>query len=337
MADLNGITTATGAAAIKAKIYSAQLREQLQPQLNAMNFVDVITGFPDGDSWYEAEIGNATMRDFNEGGTIAYDSLDIGSREFTINNYVSSAHKISEKFLQDSYLSAQIASKIPGLEARAIYVDLETKILANQAGQTLADENVIDGVKHRFVAGGPANADGTARYGTLVPEDFFYAGAGLTVHGYTANRIAIVPAWQEYEIPTNPDFMESLNFNPKWEGIVATGAVSGMKFVFNIAGFDVYTSNYTPVVTETIQSRAISTDVAAVNAGVAMLFSNEPGRRPWRLAWRMMPKMESDWDMDTREEKYVTVARYGVGAGDKANLFCVLCKNRATSTFTAQS
>lgn len=333
MADLNGITTATGAAAIKAKIYSAQLREQLQPALNAMQFVDVITGFPDGDSWYEAEIGNATMRDFKEGGTIAYDSLDIGSREFTINNYVSSGHKISEKFLQDSYLSAQIAAKIPGLEARAIYVDLETKILANQAGQTLNDENVIDGVKHRFVAGG----NSTPRYGTLVPEDFFYAGAGLTVHGYTANRIAIVPAWQEYVIPTNPDFMESLNFNPKWEGIVASGAVSGMKFVFNIAGFDVYTSNYTPVVTETIQAREGNTDVAAVKAGVAMLFSNEAGRRPWRLAWRMMPKMESAWDMDTREEKYVTVARYGIGAGDKANLFCILCANRATSTFTASA
>lgn len=333
MADLNGITTATGKAAIKAKIYSAQLREQLQPALNAMQFVDVITGFPDGDSWYEAEIGNATMRDFKEGGTIAYDSLDIGSREFTINNYVSSGHKISEKFLQDSYLSAQIAAKIPGLEARAIYVDLETKILANQAGQTVNDENVIDGVKHRFVAGG----NSTPRYGTLVPEDFFYAGAGLTVHGYTANRIAIVPAWQEYAIPTNPDFMESLNFNPKWEGIVATGAVSGMKFVFNIAGFDVYTSNYTPVVTEKIQSRASSTDVTATNAGVAMLFSNEAGRRPWRLAWRMMPKMESDWDMDTREEKYVTVARYGIGAGDKANLFCVLCANRADSTFTTSA
>jgi len=333
MADLNGITTATGKAAIKAKIYSAQLREQLQPALNAMNFVDVITGFPDGDSWYEAEIGNATMRDFQEGSTIAYDSLDIGSREFTINNYVSSGHKISEKFLQDSYLSSQIAAKIPGLEARAIYVDLETKILANQAGQTASDENVIDGVKHRFVAGGPTASGGTARYGTLVPEDFFYAGAGLTVHGYTASRVAIVPAWQEYAIPANPDFMESLNFNPKWEGIVATGAVSGMKFVFNIAGFDVYTSNYTPVVTETLESRAVDTDVTCTGAGVAMLFSNEPGRRPWRLAWRMMPKMESEWDMDTREEKYVTVARYGIGAGDKANLFCVLCANRAGSTF----
>ena len=333
MADLNGITTATGKAAIKAKIYSAQLREQLQPALNAMNFVDVITGFPDGDSWYEAEIGNATMRDFQEGSTIAYDSLDIGSREFTINNYVSSGHKISEKFLQDSYLSSQIAAKIPGLEARAIYVDLETKILANQAGQTASDENVIDGVKHRFVAGGATASGGTARYGTLVPEDFFYAGAGLTVHGYTASRVAIVPAWQEYAIPANPDFMESLNFNPKWEGIVATGAVSGMKFVFNIAGFDVYTSNYTPVVTETLESRAVATDVTCTNAGVAMLFSNEPGRRPWRLAWRMMPKMESEWDMDTREEKYVTVARYGIGTGDKANLFCILCANRAGSTF----
>ena len=110
-----------------------------------------------------------------------------------------------------------------------------------------------------------------------------------------------------------------------------------MKFVFNIAGFDVYTSNYTPVVTETIQAREGSTAVTATGAGVAMLFSNEAGRRPWRLAWRMMPKMESAWDMDTREEKYVTVARYGIGAGDKANLFCVLCANRATSTFTTSA
>lgn len=333
MADLNGITTSTAAAAIKAKIYSAQLREQLQPALNAMQFVDLITGFPDGESWYEAEIGNATMRDFEEGGTIAYDSLDIGSREFTINNYVSSAHKISEKFLQDSYLSAQVSAKIPALEARAIYVDLETKILANQAGQVAGNTNEIDGVKHRFIAGGANGEGGTAKHGTLCPEDFFYAGAGLTVHGYTANRIAIVPAWQEYAIPTNPAFMDSLNFNPKWEGIVASGAVSGMKFVFNIAGFDIYTSNYTPVVTETLPTRSTDTGVKATNAGVAMLFSNEAGRRPWRLAWRMMPKMESDWDMETREEKYVTVARYGIGAGDKANLFCVLCANRDTSTF----
>lgn len=329
MADLNGINTQDNAAAIKAVIYSGQLREQLQPMLIAMNYVDEIKDFPDGESWEDLEIGNATVRNLEEGAALVYDGIEITTRQFVITDYISSAHKVTEKFLQDSYLASQVMAKVPALEARAIYSDLEAKILANQGGQVGGNSAEMDGVRHRFVAG-----EGTTNlYGTLRPEDFFYAGAGLTRHGYTASRIAIVPAWQEYKIPTNPDLMKSLSFNPKFEGIVASGAVSGMHFVFNVAGFDVYTSNFTPVVSETLKPREGGTGVAATNAGVAMLFSNEPGRRPWRLAWRMMPKFEGKWEMDERCEKYATVARYGIGAGDKANLFCVLCANSSASTF----
>ena len=49
MADLNGINTRDQAAAIKAIVYSGALREALEPELVAMNYVDVISSFPDGD------------------------------------------------------------------------------------------------------------------------------------------------------------------------------------------------------------------------------------------------------------------------------------------------
>jgi hypothetical protein len=329
MSGLNGINTADNAAAIKAKIYSGQLREQLQPMLNAMNFVDEIKDFPDGDSWEDVEMGNATVRDYTENSKLVYDGIEITTRQFVITDYISSAHKVSEKFLQDSYLSAQVMAKVPGLEARAIYSDLEQKILANQAGQKAGETNTLDNIRHRFVAGEGA----TNVHGTLRPEDFFYVTAGLSKHGYTATRIAIVPAWQEYKIPTNAEFMKSISYSPMHERIVTAGAVSGMKFAFNVAGFDVYTSNFTPVVTETLETREADAKVNATNAGVAMLFSNEAGRRPWRMAWRMMPKFEGKWDMDERCEKYATVARYGIGAGDKANLFCVLCADSPASKF----
>ena len=64
MADLNGINTRDNAAAIRAKLYSGMLREQLEPELIAMNYVDVITDFPDGEKWEDVEIGNATVSDY---------------------------------------------------------------------------------------------------------------------------------------------------------------------------------------------------------------------------------------------------------------------------------
>ena len=40
---MTGINTRDNAAAIKATIYSGQLRAQLEPELIAMNYVDMIT------------------------------------------------------------------------------------------------------------------------------------------------------------------------------------------------------------------------------------------------------------------------------------------------------
>lgn len=332
MADLNGINTQNSSAVIRARIYSGMLREELEPELIALNYVDMITSFPDGDRWQDVEMGSAVVSDYAEGEEIDFKGIEFSTRDFEINEYVNSGHYVTAKFAQDSYLASQIMAKVPALEARAISQDLEEKILklAN-TDQTLNDANVYNGMKHRFVAG-----DATAGYGVLTPEDFAYATVALKKVNHIGPKIAIIPSYQEYAIVTNTRLVQSLSYNPKFEGIVRDGAMSGMRFSFNIYGWDVYTSEFLPASSgeTSLTSREGATFSALTNCGVAVLFANIPERRPFRMAWRQMPKFEGQWNMAKQREEYVTIARYGLGAGDKENLVVIVCRDTG-STITA--
>lgn len=333
MADLNGINTQNMDAAIRAKIYSGKLREQLEPELIATKYVDVITDFPDGESWEDLELGSATVSNYAEGDTIDYKGLDIGSRLFEINNYVHSSHCITAKFMQDSYISNQIAAKVPALEARAIYADLEQKLLALGNKQTLGNGNKVNGMQHRFVVG-----DATEGYGALTPEDFAYADVALSKANYHGSRVAIVPSYQTYLLASNPRIRQSLQYNPKFEGIVRDGCMSGMKFAFNIMGFDVYTSEFLPSVGASdvgLKDRdEQDTSSAITDCGAALFFGNITDRRPFRMAWRQMPMFEGEWNKDKQRQEFVTVARYGIDLGDRENLVVGVCKDSPASTLT---
>jgi hypothetical protein len=337
MSDLNGINSQNSKAVIRAKIYSCILREQLEPELIAMNYVDVINSFPDGDKWEDVEMGAATVTDYHEGEEIDFKGLDFATRTFEINEYVNSGHYVTAKFSQDSYLASQIMAKVPALEARAIAADLEQKIfnLAVKEHSIIKPNNatVLNGMQHRFVAG--SSTDG---WGVLTPEDFAYATVALNKVNYHGPRIAIVPSYQEYAIVTNPRIKASLQYNPKFEGIVREGAMTGMKFSFNIYGWDVYTSEFLPKSTESgLKDREGAQSFSALtNCGVALLFTNITDRRPFRMAWRQMPKFEGRWNMAKQREEYVTIARYGLDVGDQENLVVILCKD-TDSTITASA
>ena len=325
MADLNGINSQNSQAVIRATIYSGMLREALEPELMAMNYVDMITDFPDGDKWQDVEMGNATVSDYAEGEEIDFKGLEFGTRDFEINEYVNSGHYVTAKFAQDSYLASQIMAKVPALEARAIAADLETKILKLANAIKLNDSNEYNELAHRFVAGTAEEG-----YGVLTPEDFAYASVALKKVNYVGPKIAIIPSYQEYLIVSNPRIKASLNYNPSFEGIVRDGAMTGMKFSFNIYGWDVYTSEFLPTSTgETaLKDREGKQGFSALdNMGVAVLFTNIAGRRPFRMAWRQRPYFEGQWNMNKQREEYVTIARYGLGLGDVENLVVILCKD----------
>lgn len=310
------MTTGNSAVLTRSEIWSTQLKEVLQDELNAQGYVNWLTEFPDGDQFTIPSIGESTVRDYVEDTDVVFDALDTGEFPFTITEYLSSGHYITEKARQDLFYAAQLESKFLPSQARALAEKVETDILALCAGgasggQTASDANQINGADHRFV--------GTGTNETIAVADFAKALFSLKKANVpSSSLIAIVDPSVEYEINTLTNIVNISN-NPRWEGIVTSGIANGMTFVKNIFGFDVFVSNYLTTANETIG--ALTTASGKANA---FFSAASPEIIPFMGAFRQMPKVDGGYNYKKQREEYVTTARYGLKVYRPENLVCVL-------------
>lgn len=308
-------TTAQLDALIRSELWSANLKEALKDELQGTKYVDWLNGFPDGTQFTIPSIGEATVRNYVEDTPVVYDALDNGEFNFTISTYVSSATYITKKARQDSFYAAKLEASFVPKQLRAIMEKLETDIMALGAGgasggQTAGNQNQINGADHRFVATGTNEV--------ITVADFAKALFSLKKANVPdRNLIAIVDPSVEYTLNTLSN-LTSVSNNPRWEGIITSGIASGMRFVKNVYGFDVYTSNYLADANETINAKTTT-------AGKAnMFFSADPSVLPFVGAWRQMPEVDGEYNKDMQREEYVTTARYGLKVYRPENLVCVL-------------
>jgi hypothetical protein len=310
------MNTGNSALLIRSEIWASQLKEVLQDDLNAQGWVNWLSEFPDGDQFTIPSIGESTLRDYVEDTEVIFDSLDTGEFTFTITEYVSAGHYITEKNRQDAFYAAQLEASFVPSQARALGERLETDILALAAGgasggQTADDANQINGADHRFVATGTSE--------TMAVADFAKALFSLKKANVPGSSlIAIVDPSVEFELNTLTNIVNVSN-NPRWEGIIETGIGSDMTFVKNIFGFDVFVSNYLPTANENIGTPTTA-------AGKANIFFSaaSPDILPFMGAMRQMPKVDADYNMHKQREEYVTTARYGLKVYRPENLVCVL-------------
>jgi hypothetical protein len=324
--ELNSINTQNSKAAIKGIIYSGALKALLEPELIGMNYVDMVTDFTDGDTYQEVEMGSANYHEYEEGSQVKYDSIDFGLREFRINHYAQSGHVVTAKFYQDSHLANQIQAAIPSKEARALAAKIEKEIFElHKVIHTAGDANAIETMAHRFVAGHAV--DETEKdFGTITPYDMAYGITALNKANYFGNTVAIVPLYQALAMSQSKALSQSIKYQPQWGALVNNGALTGMHYTFTLAGVDIYASNFTDVVASETLNTAGGESKTVTKAGVALMFSNTAGMRPFRMAWRQMPTFKGWFDDDIQSEKYLTICRYGLGAGEKGNLISILCK-----------
>lgn len=321
-----GMTTANSDALIRAEIWSGDLKRVLEDQLMATKYVDWLSGFPDGTTFTVPSIGTLDVNDYVEDTAVQYGALDTGEFQFSITDYISSATYITEKNRQDAFYAAKLeASFVPSM-ARAIQERVEVDILkqgqpGTSNGQTVANNNAINGADHRFVG---STLTGAVQHIGLA--DFAKARHALKKANVPdQNLIAIVDPSVEYVLNTLTNLVNVSN-NPRWEGIVEGGIGQGMQFVKNVYGFDVYTSNRLPL-SGTNQSGASETidGTASTGASVANLFfSATSDILPWMGAWRQMPKVDGEFNKDFQREEYVTTARYGLKTYRRENLVTVL-------------
>ena len=304
-------TTANSALLIRSEVWSNELKEILRDELAAMQYVDWMTDFPDGDTFTIPSIGVADVDDYQEDEDIVFRPLDTGEFQFTITEYLSSGIYITRKAEQDLFYANQLMSRFVPEEERAIMVRLEGDILkVGPDGQTAADTNDINGQKHRFVGTGTSNV--------ISIEDFARARLSLKKANVPdTNLIAIVDPSVEFTLNTTTNLVNVSN-NPRWEGIVSDGIASGMRFVKNVYGFDVWESNHLKVnAAETLETVAIS--------GFAnnLFFSAAPGVSPFKGAWRQMPVVDTEFNMQKQRTEFVTTARYGLALFRPENLVVV--------------
>lgn len=292
---------------VRAELWSDQLKDILQDRLQGTKYVRWLSNFPDGNTLTIPSIGEIPMRETAEDTPVVYDAMDTGEFQLTIDRYVEAATYITDKAKQDAFYANQlIASFVPKMR-RAIEENLETSIFALAGSQTLADANTINGAAHRFIGGETS--------GNLKFEDFAKAKFALDKANCTGARVAIVDPSQEYILNVTTNIANVSN-NPRFEGLINTGFVNditGMAFVKNIYGFDVYVSNYLSA-TASDENSALGGASVTSTGFVQNLFCSLGGmdETPFVGAWRQEPRVEYDRNKDFRRDEYVMNARFGL-------------------------
>ena len=307
---MSGFLSGTPDHLVRSNLWSSQLKDILEEELMATKYVRWLTEFPDGDTFNIPSIGQAQVDDYTEDQDVKYRAMDTGNFTFTITEYLSSATYITNKAKQDSFYMNELVSSFVPKAQRAIMARLEQDILGLQSGQTASNLNTINGADHRFVANGTNE--------TMAAADFARAKYALAKANVPlTNLIAIVDPSVGFAMETVANLANVSN-NPMWEGIVSTGITTGMKFIKNVYGFDVYASNFLADANETIDGKTTA-------AGKANLFfSAASDVLPFIGAWRQMPKVDSEYNKDRQREEYVTTARYGVKLFRPENLVVIL-------------
>lgn len=310
-----GHTTTNTDHLIRSNLWDAQIKEVLLDELMGTKYVDMLTGFTDGETLIIPSIGQAQVLDYAEGQAIRYNALDTGNFTFSITDYKASATYITNKMKQDSfYMDRLVASFVPG-QSRAIMKAMEADIMAlGPDGQTASNVNAINGARHRWVAGGTNEV--------IELEDFARALYALKKANVpTTNLVAIVDPSVEYTLNTLSNLVNVSN-NPRWEGIVADGISTGMRFLKNVYGFDVYVSqNLKSGISETISG------VTAASGVANLFFSAAPDVLPFVGSIRQAPTVDSEYNKDLQRDEYVTTCRYGFKLYRPENMVVVISDN----------
>ena len=297
----------------RTEVWEGELKQVIKDELLSLNIVrDVSAGFPDGDLLTIPSIGDARIDNYVEDTEVTLRPMDTGEFQFSIDEYVSSGTYITYKNMQDVYYKEQLMSSFVPKQQRAIMEDYESKlftkaeVVLSAAGANL--QAPINGANHRYAGGGAA--------GVIELADFAYAKYALRkAHMPLNNLIAIVPPEVGFTLETLTSIVDVSN-NKSWEGVIESGLTSGMRFLKNIYGFDVYESNYLPVSGTIVPGMsalpdrvgAAAIDFTSVDGRACHFFSAAPGdTMPFVGAWRQEPLVSSvDVPRKQRMETFTT-------------------------------
>ena len=298
---------------IEAQQYSNFIITNLHDGLLPGQLYRNVSDFPNGTTLNIKVVGAATIQEVEEDKAITYAPIDTGVVTLAITDYIGDAWYVTDVLRQDGSQIEQLMA-MRGMEStRAIQEDFESKFLlaAGISSQTASNGNAINGVDHRWIA--DASADNTHKMGLSDFIDMKLAFDKANVP--QAGRIAIVDPVVEATLNKLAATTISVDRNPSFQSVLEEGFVRDHKFMFNLFGWDIWTSNRLPRLgaAETITHNG---NAETASAGyVANVFMNvlDDSTKPIMAAWRQMPSVEGERNKDLARDEFVTRARFGFG------------------------
>jgi hypothetical protein len=307
-------TTSNTNAFIESQQYSQFILENLHDYLLPEGMYRDVSDFGSGTTLNIKTVGSVTIQDAAEDTPLVFSPIDTGTISLSITDYVGDAWKVTDDLREDGSQIDTLMAMRAQESTRALGENHETKFLnvANGA-QTAANLNLVNGRPHRWVASAAGNAR-TITLNDFVSMKLAFDKANVPAGG----RIAIVDPVVEASINSLANLINVSN-NPMFEGMVTEGFARDHKFVRNIFGFDIYTSNFLKTLTATeainASSYGLTSETAAVGdkANVFMCVADDTCK-PIMHAWRRAPQTEGWRDNEERADKFQVTSRFGLGA-----------------------
>lgn len=288
---------------IEAEQYSQFILRTLHDGLLPENFWRDVGDFGSGETLNIKTIGRTTLQEVTDEAPPIYNPIETGEVNLTITDYVGDAWAVKDTLREDG---AQIETLMMarGEEAtRAIQENFETRAFETlNAAQAPADENVINGFSHRFVATGTNQ--------TLELKDLINMRLAFDKANVPAGmRIFVVDPVVAATMETKFQGSYNVDSNPQLQDVLQGGFAAEHRFVMNLFGWNILTSNRLPrVESETIDGVTVTEGVA--NIAMSIL---DDQHTPLMAAWRRQPRVEPGRNKDLQQDEFFATARYGLG------------------------
>lgn len=305
----------------RSEIFRQELKMRQELPTTAQQWVNWIGDLP-GDSIRTTlkvnSLGALGIDTWEEGKALPSRRMDTGQFTFNIDKFVGNKVELTDHFFETSFQANQVLSNVVPEMKRAHDVYMETEFLKTiNDGQTANDANTINSGKHRMVGSGDGSS---APADSLTLSDFSYAGYALNkAAAPVQGRIAVVDSITAHNLNVKANIVDVSN-NPMWEGLLTSGHLdgTGLRFVRNIYGIDVYVSEFLPTISAdeaslTAYDGTVPTaaDISGFVANYIMVVGGDSspvigamGRSPRLVSWR---------DEDIETEYHQLTQSFGFG------------------------
>lgn len=292
--------TSNSQAFIEAEVYSSFILNNLHDGLLPQTFYRNVSDFGSGTTLHIKTVGSVTIQEAAEDTPLVYNPIESGEVSLQITNYVGDAWYVTDDLREDGSQIEQLMSARSVESTRALQETFESRFLSVcNSAQTNANANVINGFAHRIAS---AETNNVFALKHLIAMRLAFDKANVPDSGRVFICDPVVEATLNGLVTITHDV------SPFGEMILKEGMARGQRFVMQLFGWDIITSNRLPTGT-------FSDGTTSVTSGVANIFMCvlDDNTKPIMAAWRRMPKVEGERNKDRARDEFVTRCRWGMG------------------------